>query len=87
MEKSSYVATRFDVGHDGFYVEVTPIMFNGEDMWEFYLCKEDYGLKNFMFGMLKKDAPESEWESLILGELDMYIKEFQHDMEGYDSME
>lgn len=71
MKKSTYTTTRFDVG-DGFYVEVSP---NGE-MFEFVLCMENYGIKDFMFGLYKKDCPEEMWEEIIEGNVEDYIDSF-----------
>ena len=79
MEKSTYVVTRFDVGHDGYYVEVSPATVGGEEMWEFFICKEDYDIKDFMYGIEKECAPESEWEHMILGDIDMYIDGLSND--------
>lgn len=69
MVKTSYTVTRFDVGYQGFYVEVTPTTFGGREMIEFILCNEEYGMKNSMVGFMKEDCPESEWEQIIMGEL------------------
>lgn len=82
MVKTSYTVTRFDVGYQGFYVEVTPYMQDGEEWLEFTLCKERYGMKSFMFGVKKQGCPESEWEEIIMGNLlsDGYISMFYDDM-------
>ena len=51
MRKTTYTVTRFDVD-DEFYVEVSPRTDNkGKEMYDFYLCKDDYGVKELMFGM------------------------------------
>ena len=47
MKKSTYTVTRFDAGHDKFYVEVSPTTLDGEEMWEFFICKEDYDIKDY----------------------------------------
>ena len=80
MKKSTYITTRFDVD-DEFYVEVSP---NGE--WiEFVLCKKKYGLKDFMFGLHKKDCPEETWEEIIENNAEDYITSFPDDV--YDVFE
>lgn len=85
MVKTSYTVTRFDVGYQGFYVEVTPYM-HGEEQWlEFTLCKEECDIERFMFGVKASTATEDEWESLIMGNLltDGYIADFYDDMAAF----
>ena len=69
MVKTSYTVTRFDVGYQGFYVEVTPTTFRGREMIDFILCNEEYDKTRVMVGFMKEDCPESEWEQIIMGEL------------------
>lgn len=87
MKKTTYTTTRFDTGYDGFYVEVSPY-YRGEEKWlEFVLCKEDYGFKNHMFGLMADRCPEDEWEDLIRGNLfsNGYIQSFYDDMEMFEN--
>lgn len=87
MNKSTYTTTRFDVGNDRFYVEVSPVKLDGDDMVEFYLCKEDYGIKNYMFGMFASECPESDWENEILKDINDHITGYYNDMELIEGIE
>ena len=81
MKKTTYTVTRFDVD-DEFYVEVSPSTDDkGKKMYEFVLCKEDYGLKSYMFGVFAKDCPPNEWEDIIERNVDIYIEGFIEDMD------
>lgn len=83
MKKTTYTTTRFDVGYDGFYVEVSPY-YRGEEKWfEFVLCQENYGMKSFMFGLKAEDCPEEEWEDMIQRNLycENYIGSFYEEMD------
>ena len=71
MKQSTYITTRFDI-NDEFYVEVSP---NGE-MFEFVLCMEGYGIKDFMFGLYQKDCPREEWEEIIEANAEEHIDLF-----------
>lgn len=75
MVKTSYTVTRFDVGYQGFYVEVAPITFGECDMIAFILCNEEHDVRIEMCGCVKEDAPESAWEQIILHEM-MYCDHF-----------
>lgn len=83
MKKTTYTVTRFDI-EDGFYVEVSPNA-EGKPMYDFFLCKEEYGIKDFMFGLYTKDCPPSEWEDMIeanvYGCIENYIESYIEDME------
>ena len=83
MVKTSYTVTRFDVGYQGFYVEVTPYVQDGEEWLEFTLSKEECDLERLMF-KVKAIVTEDEWEGLIMGKLltDGYIADFYDDMLG-----
>ena len=85
MKRTTCVLTRFDV-RDGFYVEVAPeVKPQSEDKWiEFVLCKEGYGIKNFMFGLKTEDCPEHEWEDIIEAEVDDHIEMFIEEMAKWD---
>lgn len=75
MKKTTYTTTRFDVGYDGFYVEVSP-HYHGEEKWlEFVLCQENYGMKRFMFYL--PQGEEDQWEDCIQAVLDEEIKEYE----------
>ena len=66
MKKTTYMVTRFDIDEE-FYVEVSPSKNKyGDDLYDFVLCKENYGIKNYMFCLSQKDCPPSEWENIIL---------------------
>ena len=81
MKKTTYTVTRFDID-DEFYVEVSPSTDNeGEEMYDFVLCKEDYGIKSFMFGLFAKNCPPHIWEDMIEANVDDYIEYFNEDME------
>lgn len=81
MKKSAYIVTRFDIDDD-FYVEVTP----NEEMFEFVLCMNGYGIKSFMFGLYKKDCPEEIWEEIIENNAEDYIDSFySHIYDVYES--
>lgn len=67
MKKTTYTTTRFKA-KDGFYVEVCPNEKN--DCYDFYLGHEDYGVKDFMTGELRKNCTPNQWEYLIMGEID-----------------
>lgn len=81
MVKTSYTVTRFDVGYQGFYVEVTPYMQDGEEWLEFTLSKEECDIERLMF-KVKAIVTEDEWEGLIMGKLltGGYIADFYDDM-------
>ena len=80
MKKSTYTTTRFDVDKK-FYVEVSP----NEDIFEFVLCRDNYKIKSYMFGLLKEDCPEEKWEEIIKNNVIDYIIMFLNDMEHWDS--
>ena len=81
MKKTTYTVTRFDI-EDGFYVEVSPSTGNeGKEMYDFFLCKENYGIKELMFGLYANDCQPSEWEDMIAANVDDYIKTFVENME------
>lgn len=50
------------------------------------MCKEDYGFKSHMFGLMADRCPEDEWEDLIRGNLfsNGYIQSFYDDMEMFE---
>lgn len=82
MKKTTYTVTKFDIEDDGFYVEVTPTTNDdGDELYDFYLCKDDYGEKSLMFGLYAEDCPPSEWENMIEANVYEYIKTFLEDME------
>ena len=82
MKKTTYIVTKFDIEDDGFYVEVTPITNDeGVAMYDFYLCKDDYGIKELMFGLYAEDCPPSEWEDMIEANVYQYIASFIEDTE------
>lgn len=86
MVKTSYTVTKFDVGCEGFYVEVTPITLGECDMIAFILCNEEYDMKIEMCGCLKEEAPESEWEQMIVHEM-MYGNHFSKYWDAVDAIE
>ena len=79
MKKTTYVTTRFDV-RDGFYVEVTPSCVGSEKTFDFVLCKQGYGTKIFMFGLLEKNCPPDMWETMIENNVDIYMEAFDDDI-------
>lgn len=81
MKKTTYKVTRFDVSDD-YYVEVTPDVWpDGTSAVDFVLCKNRYGIKSLMFGLSLATCPESEWEDMIIANVDDYIAGFEEDME------
>ena len=85
MRKTTYTTTKFDI-RDGFYVEITPTTRKNEDeMYEFVLCLENYGIKLFMFGLYAKNCPEELWEEMIENNVDEYIEIFLKRIEYWDS--
>lgn len=85
MNKTTYTTTRFDIDK-GFYVEVSPnINFDGENMYDFVLCLEGYGIKEFMFGLLAEDCIEESWEEIIKNNIDAYIEIFISNMKYWDN--
>lgn len=82
MKKTTYTVTRFDI-RNGFYVEITPTTDkDGDKIYDFVLCLENYGIKSFMFGLFAKDCPEECWEEMIENNVDKYIEIFLEDMEA-----
>lgn len=71
MNKTTYTITRFDVSDD-FYVEVS----EEKNVINFVLCRENFCIKSFMFGLNKKDAPSETWEELIKNNVYDYIPDF-----------
>lgn len=71
MNKTTYTTTRFNVSDD-FYVEVS----EEKNIINFVLCRENFGVKSFMFGLNKKDAPPETWEELIKNNVYDYIPDF-----------
>lgn len=85
MKKTTYTTTRFDIEND-FYVEVIPSTDNeGKAMHDFFLCKEDCGLKELMFGLYAKDCPPDKWERMIEVNVDDYIETFINDLEYWNN--
>lgn len=82
MKKTTYTVTKFDIEDNGFYVEVTPTTNDeGDAIYDFYLCKDDYGSKELMFGLYANDCPPSEWEEMIASNVYDYIETFIGNME------
>lgn len=71
MNKTTYTVTRFDVSYD-FYVEVS----EEKNVINFVLCRENFGIKTFMFGINKEDAPLEAWERFIINNVDFYINDY-----------
>ena len=86
MKRTTKVVTSFDV-NDDFYVEVIPYKHDNEDWLEFTLCKNNYAIKQFMFGLLANECPEEEWEELIEANVEDYIEVFIHDMDIFDAVD
>ena len=65
---------------DGFIVEVTEIHTKNDIEYYVYLSHENYGVKNYMYGVFKKNLEEIGcigWDGLsrlILGSIDEYIE-------------
>jgi hypothetical protein len=76
MNKTTYTVTRFDVSYD-FYVEVT----EENNIVSFVLCRENFGIKLFMFGMMKKAAPPEKWEEIINNNVNDHIQSY---LDEYD---
>lgn len=74
MNKTTYTVTRFDVADD-FYVEVT----EENNTVNFVLCRENFGVKSFMFGLNRKEAPRKAWEDLIIKNVENYIRIFNEE--------
>ena len=74
MKKTELKVIRYEVT-DTFFVEVIQ---EGE-MVGFWLCHKGYAIKDFMFGCMVKDCPESEYEDFIernvYGYMACYIKD------------
>lgn len=86
MKKTTYTTTRFDIDGE-FYVEVSPDTdLLGREMFEFVLCKRNYGIKSFMVGLYKRDCPEDTWEEIIMENIKECIERFVEDMEYFDSI-
>lgn len=85
MKRTTKVVTRFDVDEE-FYVEVIPCKRDNENWLEFTLCKENHGMKVFMFGVLEEDFPEEKWEEMIEANVDSHIESFEHDMELFEAV-
>ena len=68
---------------DDFYVEVSPDI-KDDEVIHFYLCHKSYGIKEMMFGVMKKDAGEMI-EELIINNVDEYIKFYKEEyFDDYD---
>jgi hypothetical protein len=80
----SYKVWRINVD-DEYYVEITPYIDNHEKWLDFTLCKENYGIKSFMFGLSRKHCPESEWKEIIFANVDDYIASFEEEIEILES--
>ena len=75
MKKTTYTVTRFDI-KDKFYVEVSPIIINGNEMYEFHICNEDCAIKELMFGVYQNDCPENTWEEMIESNVDWHVEAY-----------
>lgn len=76
MNKTKYITTRFDISDD-FYVEVS----EEKNITNFVLCRENFGVKTFMFGLSPKHCPPETWEELIVNNVNDYIplfKKYEH---------
>ena len=81
MKKTTYIVTRFEID-DGFYVEVSPGIDNkGKELYNFFLCKENYEIKELMFRLYASDYQPSEWEDIIEANVDEYIENFIENMD------
>lgn len=79
MKKTTHTTTCFDIG---FYVEVSPYTDkDGKEMYDFFLCKKNYGIKQLMFGLYASDCPPNEWEMMIESTVYDHIKLFIKEME------
>ncbi len=69
----------FESIFDGFCVEVSETKDEKieEEMIEFHLYHKDYGIKNYMFGLLKKDIKD-EWQirDIIANNIEEYISAY-----------
>lgn len=85
MKKTIYTTTRFDIDNE-FYVEVSPgTNLRGEEMIEFVLCMQNYGMKFFMFGLHKEYCSEDTWEEIIMENIKDYIELFLENMDCLES--
>ncbi len=58
--------------------EVTP---SGEEMWESWLVKKDYGFKSSTVGIFKKDIPTvDEYLEIVLNDIDLYIESYEEEL-------
>lgn len=71
MQKTTYTTTRFDIGKN-FFVEINYNTKN--EVYDFVLCHEEYGVKMHMLGLMTKDAPENSWEDIIRTNIDKYVQ-------------
>ena len=73
MKKTTYITTRFDVSDD-FYVEVS----EEKNTTNFVLCRENFGIKYFMFAFDNQNAPPGDsWEEIIKSNVTNFIKAFK----------
>ena len=78
MKKTTYTVTRYDI-KEGFYVEVTPDITLKEEIYKIYLCSEDYDIKMFVYGILKKHTESEEHIlSIINSDIDRHIEHYRN---------
>lgn len=85
MKKTTNVVVRIDIEREGFCVEIMPYMHDGEEWLEFMLCNEEYGFKDLMFCVRRKDCPEDVWEDCISDEIDDCIESYYETIESLDA--
>ena len=72
MKKIDIKITVYET-EDGFFVEV----YKNNDILEFWICHQNYGIKEFMFGIPEKYFNEGNTiEKLIKGNFDDYKKTY-----------
>lgn len=64
---------------DNFFVEAQEILFDGEEVIEFWIYHKQYAIKWFMAERKKSDIPKDCFESVIMDSAESIAKEYMRD--------